>query len=189
MQSHICPPPHTGQLCHLTFTDLCHYKSITFTPSPSSPLLSHLLYQYRMGLIHCLSLVSLLLLVHTTESTQPPFSCDASNPSTKSFPFCQTSLPIRKRVQDLVSRLTLDEKISQLVNTAPPIPRLGIPGYQWWSEALHGVANVGPGIHFNGAIKAATSFPQVILTAASFDTHLWYRIGQVSPLNHLIRTI
>ncbi|KAE8077342.1 hypothetical protein FH972_015914 [Carpinus fangiana] len=132
-----------------------------------------------MGLLHCLSLVALLLLVHTTESTQPPFSCDASNPSTKSFPFCQASLPIRKRVQDLVSRLTLDEKISQLVNTAPPIPRLGIPGYQWWNEALHGVANAGPGIHFDGAIKAATSFPQVILTAASFDTHLWYRIGQV----------
>jgi len=74
----------------------------------------------------------------------------------------------------------LDEKISQLVSTAPPIARLGIPGYQWWSEALHGVANVGPGIHFNGIIKSATSFPQVILTAASFDTHLWYRIGQVS---------
>lgn len=120
-----------------------------------------------------------LLLVHT-ESTQPPFSCDSSNPTTRSLPFCKTSLPISKRVRDLISRLTLDEKISQLVNAAPPIPRLGIPAYQWWAEALHGVANAGPGVHFDGAIKSATSFPQVILTAASFDTNLWYRIGQVS---------
>lgn len=84
------------------------------------------------------------------------------------------------RVQDLISRLTLEEKISQLVSSAPPIPRLGVPGFEWWSEALHGVSNAGRGITFNGNIKAATSFPQVILTAASFDAHLWYRIGQVS---------
>ncbi|KAG2700953.1 hypothetical protein I3760_06G020500 [Carya illinoinensis] len=124
------------------------------------------------------SLFLLLLLGHCGESTQPPFSCDSSNPSTKSYTFCKTSLPITERVQDLVSRLTLNEKISQLVNSAPPIPRLGIPGYEWWSEALHGVANAGLGITLNGTIPAATSFPQVILTAASFDAHLWYRIGQ-----------
>ncbi|KAM3688334.1 hypothetical protein ACJW31_10G141600 [Castanea mollissima] len=136
-----------------------------------------------MGLHSLISLTTTILFlsllpVHT-DSAQPPFSCDSSNPSSSSYPFCKTSLPISKRAQDLVSRLTLDEKISQLVNTAPPIPRLGIPGFEWWSEALHGVANAGPGIHFNGTIKAATSFPQVILTAASFDTGLWYRIGQV----------
>lgn len=131
-----------------------------------------------------LSLVSITLLCFASlfirvDSTQPPFSCDSSNPSTKSYPFCQTSLPISQRARDLVSRLTLDEKISQLVNSAPAIPRLGIPRYEWWSEALHGVANVGPGIFFNGTIRAATSFPQVILTAASFDSYLWYRIAQV----------
>ena len=122
------------------------------------------------------------LSVLRVESTQPPFSCDSSNPSTKAFPFCETTLPISQRARDLVSRLTLDEKISQLVNSAPPIPRLGIPGYEWWSEALHGVSNAGPGIHFNDNIKGATSFPQVILTAASFDAYQWYRIGQVRPL-------
>ncbi|KAB1199837.1 putative beta-D-xylosidase 7 [Morella rubra] len=125
-----------------------------------------------------------LPLVYGSESTQPPFSCDSSNPSTKSYAFCKTSLPIKERVQDLVSRLTLDEKISQLVNSAPPIPRLGIPGYEWWSEALHGVANAGPGIRFDGTIQAATSFPQVILTAASFDAHIWYRIGQASHCHY-----
>lgn len=122
------------------------------------------------------------LLLATAEAGQPPHSCDSSNPETSSLLFCRTSLPIRARVKDLVSRLTLDEKISQLVNTAPGIPRLGIPAYEWWSEALHGVAGVGKGIALNGTIHFTTSFPQVILTAASFDANLWYRIGQVSPV-------
>ncbi|KAF6154074.1 hypothetical protein GIB67_031335 [Kingdonia uniflora] len=125
------------------------------------------------------TLISISLLIHVISSDQPPFSCDSLNPTTKSYAFCKTSLPINQRVEDLVSRLTLDEKISQLVNTVPSIPRLGIPKYEWWSEALHGVADAGKGIRFfNGTIRSATSFPQVILTAASFDAHLWYRIGQ-----------
>lgn len=110
------------------------------------------------------------------ESTRPPYSCDNSN----SYPFCNPKLPTRERARDLVSRLTLDEKLSQLVNSAPSIPRLGIPSYQWWNEALHGVANAGKGIRFNGTIKGATSFPQVILTASSFDPNLWYQISKVS---------
>lgn len=132
--------------------------------------------------LHSLLLINLIyvtVMLVGVESTQsPPFSCDSSNPSTKSYHFCKTTLPIPDRVRDLVSRLTLDEKISQLVNSAPAIPRLGIPAYEWWSEALHGVADAGPGIRFNGTIRSATSFPQVILTAASFDVHLWYRIGR-----------
>ncbi|XP_061351141.1 probable beta-D-xylosidase 7 [Gastrolobium bilobum] len=125
---------------------------------------------------------SFLFLIHHhlvhAESTQPPYACDGSNPSTRSFVFCNPKLPISQRAKDLVSRLTLDEKLAQLVNSAPPIPRLGIPSYQWWSEALHGVADAGPGIRFNGTIKSATSFPQVILTAASFDPNLWYQISK-----------
>ncbi|KAK3002475.1 hypothetical protein RJ639_022119, partial [Escallonia herrerae] len=119
-----------------------------------------------------------LLLIHT-ESARPPFSCDSSNPSTRAYPFCNKTLPIPHRVQDLVTRLTLDEKVSQLVNSAPAIPRLGVSAYQWWSEALHGVSRHGKGVQFNGTIKSATMFPQVILTAGAFDSHLWYRIGQV----------
>ncbi|KAL5058248.1 hypothetical protein RYX36_029852 [Vicia faba] len=104
-----------------------------------------------------------------------------TNPLTKSYSFCNLNLPIIERAKDIVSKLTLDEKLSQLVNTTPSIPRLGIPSYQWWSEALHGVANAGKGIRLNGnvSIKAATSFPQVILTAASFDPKLWYQISKV----------
>ena len=52
-------------------------------------------------------------------------------------------LPAQVRAQDLVSRMTLDEKASQLVNDARAIPRLNIPAYNWWSEALHGVINTG----------------------------------------------
>ncbi|KAE9591108.1 hypothetical protein Lal_00021402 [Lupinus albus] len=138
---------------------------------------------HSMGLSSLLiPIFSLILLTHHklvfTESTQPPYSCDTSNLSTRSYPFCNPKLSIAQRAKDLVSRLTLDEKLSQIVNSAPSIPRLGIPSYQWWSEALHGVANAGPGIRFNGTIKSATSFPQVILTAASFDPNLWYQISK-----------
>ncbi|CAH9137743.1 unnamed protein product [Cuscuta epithymum] len=116
------------------------------------------------------------LQISSSQPAQPLYSCDQR---TESFRFCQTNLSISFRVKDLVSRLTLDEKIAQLVSSAPAIPRLGIPAFEWWSEALHGVADTGKGISFAGKIKAATSFPQVILTAASFDEYLWYRIGQV----------
>ncbi|GAB2273337.1 Probable beta-D-xylosidase 7 [Dionaea muscipula] len=126
-----------------------------------------------------ISVAAAVLAATPTKAQRPPFSCDSSNPSTSKFTFCKTQLPVKQRAEDLVSRLTLDEKVSQLVNDAPAIPRLGIPAYQWWSESLHGVANAGRGISFQGVVRAATSFPQVILTAASFDSHLWFRIGQV----------
>nr|XP_034890459.1 probable beta-D-xylosidase 7 [Populus alba] len=117
-------------------------------------------------------------------ASQPPYSCDSSDPSTKTYDFCKTTLPISRRAEDLVSRLTFEEKATQLVDTSPAIPRLGIPAYEWWSEGLHGVGfltRVQQGISFfNRTIQHATSFPQVILTAASFDAHIWYRIGQAT---------
>ncbi|KAL3598171.1 hypothetical protein D5086_006089 [Populus alba] len=73
-------------------------------------------------------------------------------------------------------------------NSVPKVPvfllfwnvsRLGIPKYEWWSEALHGVSYVGPGTHFSNNVAGATSFPQVILTAASFNTSLFEAIGKV----------
>jgi beta-glucosidase-like glycosyl hydrolase len=67
-----------------------------------------------------------------------------------------------------------------LVNNAAAVPRVGIKGYEWWSEALHGVSNVGPGTKFGGQFPAATSFPQVIATVASFNASLWEAIGRVS---------
>ena len=78
-------------------------------------------------------------------------------------------LPLDQRVNDLVSRMTLEEKVSQMMNAAPAIPRLGIPQYDWWNEALHGVA-------FSGV---ATVFPQAIGLGATFDPPLINRVGTV----------
>ncbi|KAI4303152.1 hypothetical protein MLD38_038817 [Melastoma candidum] len=128
-------------------------------------------------------LLLLLLLLglagRVSPSTRPPFACDPRDGKTRTLKFCRTKVPIHIRVRDLIGRLTLQEKIRLLVNNAAPVPRLGIRGYEWWSEALHGVSNVGPGTKFGGAFPAATSFPQVITTAASFNDSLWEEIGRV----------
>ncbi|KAL1547021.1 putative beta-D-xylosidase 7 [Salvia divinorum] len=119
----------------------------------------------------------------THQPKLPPFSCGRSSTSpTRQYPFCDASLPVRERARDLISRLTLDEKISQLIHKAAAVPRLGVPYYQWWTEALHGLAalhNVETGFSFDGVVEEATIFPQVILTASSFDVDLWYQISKV----------
>lgn len=71
------------------------------------------------------------------------------------------------KAKALVAQMTLEEKVNQLRYTAPAIPRLGVPEYNWWNEALHGVARAG----------TATSFPQAIGMAAMFDDELLERIG------------
>ncbi|MBJ2174213.1 glycoside hydrolase family 3 C-terminal domain-containing protein [Aureibaculum sp. A20] len=81
------------------------------------------------------------------------------------FPFEDASLSIDFRVNDLVSRMTLEEKVSQMMNESPEIKRLHIPEYEWWNECLHGVARAGK----------ATVFPQAIGLAATWDTNLIYR--------------
>jgi beta-glucosidase len=78
-----------------------------------------------------------------------------------------TSLSIEKRVDDLVARMTLEEKVRQMQNQAPAIPRLGIPSYDWASEALHGIVSAG----------YATLFPQAIGMAATWDDDLIHREG------------
>ncbi|MEM1215585.1 MAG: glycoside hydrolase family 3 N-terminal domain-containing protein, partial [Bacteroidota bacterium] len=83
------------------------------------------------------------------------------------FPFQDPTLSTAQRVDDLVGRLTLEEKVYQLFNEAPSIERLGIPQYNWWNECLHGVARAGH----------ATVFPQAIGLAASFDEELMLAIG------------
>ncbi|KAK6923224.1 Glycoside hydrolase family 3 C-terminal domain, partial [Dillenia turbinata] len=105
----------------------------------------------------------------------PEFPCKP--PNHNSFPFCNTSLSIPTRAKSLISHLTLTEKIQQLTDNASSVPRLGIPAYEWWSESLHGIAENGPGISFEGVITSATSFPQVILTAAAFNRSLWFSIA------------
>jgi beta-glucosidase len=83
-------------------------------------------------------------------------------PSASQTPYLDPSKPLSERVDDLISRMTLEEKASQVVNQARAIPRLQVPAYDWWSEALHGVANAG----------TATVFPEPIGLAATFDSPL-----------------
>jgi beta-glucosidase len=83
--------------------------------------------------------------------------------------YLDTSLSISERVRDLVSRLTLDEKVGLMSHPAHGVPHLGIPAYNYWSEALHGVARNG----------RATVFPQAIGMAATWDKELIYQVGAV----------
>lgn len=83
--------------------------------------------------------------------------------------FQDAALPVEDRITDLLSRLTPEEKVSQLLYNSPAIDRLGIPEYNWWNECLHGVARAGK----------ATVFPQAIGMAATFDDDLIYRMADV----------
>ena len=88
-------------------------------------------------------------------------------PSAPATPFNNPALSPDARAADIVSRMTLEEKAGQLGHTAPAIPRLGIPAYNWWNEGLHGVARAG----------IATVFPQAIGMAASWDAPLMHNVG------------
>jgi beta-glucosidase len=82
--------------------------------------------------------------------------------------YLDPSLPPERRAADLVSRLTLEEKVLQMQSTAPAIPRLGVAAYNWWNEALHGVAQ-----------GRATVFPQAIGLAATWDIDLMHRVADI----------
>jgi len=118
----------------------------------------------------CLVNVSVLVVsvsAQTNEAAAPPATLSAE---IQNAPFRNPALPIEERVNDLVSRMTLDEKITQMVHTAAAVPRLGVPQYNWWNEGLHGVARAG----------YATVFPQAIGLAATFDTPLAHSVGDVA---------
>jgi len=83
-------------------------------------------------------------------------------------PFLNTNLSPEQRAQDIVHRMTLEEKASQLVNQSRAIPRLNIPQYDWWSEALHGVINQG-----------TTEFPEPVGLAATFDPAAIHQMAEV----------
>jgi beta-glucosidase len=91
----------------------------------------------------------------------------------QSFPMWDTKLSFDQRVNDVVSRLTLEEKVKQMLNATPAIPRLGIPAYEWWNEVLHGVARTP---------FKVTSYPQAIAMAATWDTNSLNRMADYSAL-------
>lgn len=91
----------------------------------------------------------------------------------KRLPFWNYRLSVEERVNDVVKRLTLGEKIAQMLNHAPAIPALGIPAYDWWSEILHGVARTP---------FKVTVFPQAIGMAATFDTNSIFSMANYAAL-------
>jgi beta-glucosidase len=113
--------------------------------------------------MHLLALLAVALFVFPGASPLHAQNAASSNP-----PYLNPALPVEQRVDDLISRMTLEEKASQLVNQARAIPRLQIPAYDWWSESLHGVA-----------VNGTTEFPEPIGLAATFDTSAIHEMAVV----------
>jgi beta-glucosidase len=109
---------------------------------------------------------SLLALASSSPAQTATPSAGQATPA--KAPYLDPGLPVERRVDDLVARMTLEEKVSQMRDHAAAIPRLGVPKYDWWNEGLHGVA-------FGGY---ATNFPQVIGMAATWDTDLVHRMAE-----------
>ncbi len=99
----------------------------------------------------------------------PIASMQAQQPA--NYPFRNAELPVEERIQDLLSRLTLQEKVSMMKHESPAIERLGIPAYDWWNEALHGVARTS---------EKVTVFPQAIGMAATFNAEAMVKMGDIA---------
>src|SRR5271170_6486946 len=84
------------------------------------------------------------------------------------YDFQDPSLSVEQRVNDLVSKMTLEEKVGQMLNAAPAIERLGVPAYNWWNECLHGVARTS---------YKVTVYPQAIAMAATFDKNSLHQMA------------
>lgn len=117
------------------------------------------------------ALCGLVPLAVSLACQRPPPSASpvASLAAPDAAPYWDPNRPVPERVRDLVGRMTLPEKISQMMDKAPAIERLGVPAYGWWNEALHGVARAG----------TATVFPQAIGLAATFDEALMGEVARV----------
>jgi len=99
----------------------------------------------------------------------PAVTCAQQPAAMQASAWTNPALPLEQRVDALLAQMTLDEKVAQLRDRAPAIPRLGVPEYYWWNEGLHGVAFAG----------YATNFPQVIGMAATWDAPLVHRMAEV----------
>ena len=116
-----------------------------------------------------LAAISVLSTMCISTHAQQAAAGQQSSCGAASCPYLNPALAPEVRAKDIVSRMTLEEKVSQMQDVAPAIPRLGVPAYNWWNEALHGVARNG----------FATNFPQSIGLASTWDTALMHRIATV----------
>jgi beta-glucosidase len=107
-------------------------------------------------MVRSISLAAALLAAASLTSAQAPAGAAFLNPD----------LPVERRAADLIGRMTLEEKVLQMQSTAPAIPRLGVPAYNWWNEALHGVVQ-----------GRATVFPQAIGLASTWNVDLMQRVA------------
>ena len=108
---------------------------------------------FRIFLVVCIALLNINTLIAQT------------------YPFQNPDLSIKQRVDDLIARLTLEEKVAQMMHNTPAIERLGIPKYNWWNECLHGVGRSGDKV---------TVFPQAIAMAATFNVEAMERMGEIT---------
>ena len=104
--------------------------------------------------VYILGMILPVISLFTVATVLPGFAQDAKN-----LPYLDTQLSPEQRAADLVHRMTLAERASQMQNNSAAVPRLNVPAYQWWSEALHGVINEG-----------VTEYPEPLGLAATFDT-------------------
>ena len=102
----------------------------------------------------------------TASAQQLPYQNPNMTASAQQLPYQNPNLTASQRADDLLSRLTLEEKVSLMMDTSPAIERLGIPQFQWWNEALHGIGRNG----------YATVFPITMAMAASWDDALLHKV-------------
>nr|A1CCL9.2 RecName: Full=Probable exo-1,4-beta-xylosidase bxlB; AltName: Full=1,4-beta-D-xylan xylohydrolase bxlB; AltName: Full=Beta-xylosidase bxlB; AltName: Full=Xylobiase bxlB; Flags: Precursor [Aspergillus clavatus NRRL 1] len=123
--------------------------------------------------------IALMTYLASTALADNKFPDCTSGPLSK-LAVCDTSRDVTTRAQSLVDAMSFAEKVNNTQYEAPGVPRLGLPAYNWWSEALHGVAGA-PGVHFadSGPFSYATSFAQPILLGASFDDELVKQVATV----------
>ena len=123
----------------------------------------------RRALAMVLVMASLSLTGRPAVAQRPQASPPTPAQAASSARYLDESLPFEARAEDLVRRMTLEEKVLQMKDVAPAIERLGVPAYNWWNEGLHGVARA----------QLATVFPQAIGFAATWDDSLVFRMATV----------
>jgi beta-glucosidase len=120
-------------------------------------------YFYKENLLNMKKLLRFILIIVIASCNQQKIS----DKNSYQYPFNNPEINIEERIDDLISKLTIEEKASLMLYNSPAIERLGIPEYNWWNECLHGVARAGK----------ATVFPQAIGLAATFDEDLIFRVA------------
>ena len=126
-------------------------------------------------LTHVHMLRSLALCVFTAAGPVLAGPAFCSQPPQSGWPFCDATAALDDRAADIVSRLSLADKITATVSSSAYLPSVGLPPYQWWSEATHGLS--GPGVHHNATLPGATNTALPITTSCSFNRSLWHATG------------